>query len=197
MSAIVQKRTKTGKADLSVKCQTLHFALQGKQRPISATGLPVPLRLVRQVPPQRCEVASKAVTGTCGASRPSTLRGRAGKPAAGYHARLTCKKSLEQGRIQMPKGYWVTTYRSIKDPDKLAAYAKLAPVALAPFGVKYIVRGTAAAASEAGIKQRVVISVFDTVAKAIAAHDSPAYQAAVKVLGDGAERDVRIVEGLE
>jgi hypothetical protein len=22
----------------------------------------------------------------------------------------------------MPKGYWVTTYRSIKDPDKLAAY---------------------------------------------------------------------------
>ena len=52
-------------------------------------------------------------------------------------------------------------------------------------------------ASEAGIKQRVVISVFDSVAKAVAAHDSPAYQAAVKVLSDGAERDVRIVEGLE
>ena len=52
----------------------------------------------------------------------------------------------------MPKGYWVTTYRSIKDPDKLAAYAKLAPVALAPFGVRYIVRGAAVAASEAGIK---------------------------------------------
>jgi uncharacterized protein (DUF1330 family) len=99
--------------------------------------------------------------------------------------------------MQMPKGYWVTTYRSIKDPDKLAAYAKLAPVALAPFGAKYIVRGVAAAASEAGIKQRVVISMFDSVAKAIAAHDSPAYQAAVKALGDGAERDVRIVEGLE
>ena len=42
---------------------------------------------------------------------------------------------LNKGRMQMPKGYWVTTYRSIKDPDKLAAYAKLAPVALAPFGV--------------------------------------------------------------
>jgi uncharacterized protein (DUF1330 family) len=97
----------------------------------------------------------------------------------------------------MPKGYWVTTYRSIKDPDKLAAYAKLAPVALAPFGVKYMVRGTAAAAFEAGIKQRVVISVFDSVEKALAAHASPAYQAAVKVLGDGAERDVRIVEALE
>jgi uncharacterized protein (DUF1330 family) len=61
--------------------------------------------------------------------------------------------------MQMPKGYWATTYRSIKDPDKLAAYARLAPVALAPFGVKYIVRGAPVAASEAGIKQRVVISV--------------------------------------
>jgi uncharacterized protein (DUF1330 family) len=97
----------------------------------------------------------------------------------------------------MPKGYWVTCYRSIKDQEKLAAYAKLAPVALAPFGVKYVVRGPAAAAFEAGIKQRVVISVFDSVEKAIAAHDCPAYQAAVKVLGDGVERDVRIVEALE
>src|SRR5258708_2507418 len=54
--------------------------------------------------------------------------------------------------MQMPKGYWVTTYRSIKDPDKLAAYAKLAPVALAPFGAKYIVRGAAVAASEAAVR---------------------------------------------
>ena len=36
----------------------------------------------------------------------------------------------------MPKAYWVTTYREIKDPAKLAAYAKLAPIALAPFGVE-------------------------------------------------------------
>ena len=97
----------------------------------------------------------------------------------------------------MPKGYWITCYRSISNPDKLAAYAKLAPAALAPFGVRYLARGTAAAVFEAGLKQRIVVSEFDSVEKAIAAHDSPAYQAAVKVLGDGAERDVRIVEGLE
>ena len=106
-------------------------------------------------------------------------------------------KKRIRGSDHMPKAYWITTYREIKDPAKLAAYSKLAPLALAPFGVKYLVRGAAVAASEAGIKQRVVISVFDSVAKAVAAHDSPAYQAAVKVLGDGAERDVRIVEGLE
>jgi uncharacterized protein (DUF1330 family) len=99
--------------------------------------------------------------------------------------------------MPMPKGYWVTFYRSIKDPDKLAAYAKLAAPATAPFGAKYLARGPSAAAYEIGIKQRVVITEFESVEQAIAAHESPAYQAAVKVLADGAERDVRIVEGLE
>ena len=56
----------------------------------------------------------------------------------------------------MPKGYWVTIYRSIKDPDKLAAYAKLAPPAVAPFGGRYLVRGTADVAYEAGLKERIV-----------------------------------------
>ena len=30
----------------------------------------------------------------------------------------------------MSKAYWVATYRAVKDPDKLAAYAKLAGPAL-------------------------------------------------------------------
>jgi hypothetical protein len=30
----------------------------------------------------------------------------------------------------MPKAYWITAYREIKDPAKLAAYAKIAPVPL-------------------------------------------------------------------
>jgi len=97
----------------------------------------------------------------------------------------------------MPKAYWVTCYRSISDPGKLAAYAKLAPPAIAPFGGRYLARGTAAAAYEAGLKERLVISEFPSVAQAIAAHDSDAYQKALEVLGNGAVRDLRIVEGLE
>ena len=97
----------------------------------------------------------------------------------------------------MPKAYWITCYRSISDPQKLAAYAKLAPAATAPFGCRYLARGSAAAAYEAGLKERVVIAEFPSVEQAIAAHDSPAYQEAVRVLGDGAVRDVRIIEGLE
>ena len=97
----------------------------------------------------------------------------------------------------MPKAYWVTCYRAITDHAKLAAYAKLAPPAIAPFGGRYLARGTAAAAYEAGQKERIVISEFPSVEKAIAAHDSPAYQAALEALGDGAVRDLRIVEGVE
>src|SRR5882762_6409295 len=95
------------------------------------------------------------------------------------------------------KAYWVTSYRSISNPQALAAYAKLAPPAIAPFGGRYLARGTAAAAFEAGLQQRIVISEFPSVEKAIAAHDSPAYQHALEVLGDAAVRDLRIVEGLE
>ena len=97
----------------------------------------------------------------------------------------------------MPKGYWVTSYRSISDPAKLAAYAKLAPPAIAPFGGRYLARGSPAAAYESGLKERIVISEFPSVAQAIAAHDSAAYQEALNALGNGAVRDLRIIEGLE
>jgi uncharacterized protein (DUF1330 family) len=97
----------------------------------------------------------------------------------------------------MPKAYWVTSYRKIKDPEKLAAYAKLTGPAIAPFGGPYFARGTAVAAFEAGLKERIVISEFPSVEQAVAAHDGPAYQEALRVLGDGADREIRIVEGLE
>ena len=95
------------------------------------------------------------------------------------------------------KGYLVSAYRSIKDPDKLAAYAKLAGPAFAKHGAKYLARGDAAQAYEAGIKQRIVIVEFESLATAVAAHDGPDYQAALKVFDNCAERDLRIVEGLE
>jgi uncharacterized protein (DUF1330 family) len=94
----------------------------------------------------------------------------------------------------MPKAYWITCYREIKHPDKVAAYAKLAVPALAPFGARYLAPG---ATFESGLKERVVVTEWPSLAAAVAGHDSPAYQAALKALGDGAVRDIRIVEGLE
>lgn len=96
----------------------------------------------------------------------------------------------------MAKGYWITTYRSISKPDNLAAYAKLAGPAIEAGGGKFVVRGNPAKTFENGMMQRCVVTEFPSVAAAIAAHDSPGYQAALKELGDGADRDIRIVEGL-
>jgi uncharacterized protein (DUF1330 family) len=95
------------------------------------------------------------------------------------------------------KAYWVTSYRSISNPDALAAYAKLAGPAIAPFGGRYLARGTAANAYESGLRERIVISEFPSVEQANAAYNSAAYQQALAALGNGAVRDIRIVEGLE
>jgi uncharacterized protein (DUF1330 family) len=99
--------------------------------------------------------------------------------------------------MEMAKAYWVTTYRSVSNPDALAAYAKLAGPALTAAGAKFLARGNPAKVYENGVNQRVVISEFPSVAAAVAAHDSPAYQEALKALGNGADRDIRFVEGLE
>ena len=131
-------------------------------------------------------------------------RAEAGRRAAdalpGARIRLQLRPDrflITEPELRMPKGYWITFYREIKNPDKLAAYAKLAPAATAPFGAKYLCRGVPQAIHEAGLKERVVVTEFPSLAQAIAAHDCPAYQDAVKVLGDGAVRDVRIIEALE
>lgn len=97
----------------------------------------------------------------------------------------------------MPKAYWISSYRAVSNPAAVADYAKLAGPALQAFGARFLVRGTPAVVYEAGLKERTVVIEFDSVAQATAAHDSPAYQAALEALGDGAERDLRIVEGTD
>jgi uncharacterized protein (DUF1330 family) len=97
----------------------------------------------------------------------------------------------------MPKAYAINAYRSVSDPQKLAAYAELALPAITPFGARVLARGNAAVAFEHGLKKRTVIVEYPSLEKAIAAYNSPAYREALVALGDGAVRDVRIVEGLE
>ena len=96
----------------------------------------------------------------------------------------------------MSKAYWISAYRSVSDEAALAAYAKLAGPALVAAGGRFLARGLPAQVYENGLSQRTVIIEFDSVAQAVAAHDGPGYQAALKALGNGAQRDIRIVEGL-
>lgn len=96
----------------------------------------------------------------------------------------------------MAKTYWISFYRDIEDETALAEYAKLAGPAITAGGGRFLARGMPAAVYEAGVQQRTVVIEFDSLDAALATHDSPAYKAALDALGDAAERDLRIVEGV-
>jgi uncharacterized protein (DUF1330 family) len=97
----------------------------------------------------------------------------------------------------MAKGYWVSVYRTISDPEKLAAYNKLAGPAVRAGGGRRLAVGGQVVAYDEGIAERVVLIEFDTFEQAIAARESAAYQEALAALSDGVERDFRVVEGVD
>jgi uncharacterized protein (DUF1330 family) len=61
-------------------------------------------------------------------------------------------------------------------------------------GAKFVVRGMPAKVYEAGVQERTVVIEFESVAKAIEVYESADYERSVEALGDGAERDVRVLE---
>jgi uncharacterized protein (DUF1330 family) len=95
----------------------------------------------------------------------------------------------------MAKAYWISAYRAVSDPAKLAAYAALAGPAIMAGGGRFLARGGRVEAHEAGVAARTVLIEFDSFDLAVATYESEAYRQALVALGDGAERDVRIVEG--
>jgi uncharacterized protein (DUF1330 family) len=106
-----------------------------------------------------------------------------------------CRANFNVRGDTMAKGYWITFYRSIKNPAALAEYAKLATPAIEAGGGKFIARGVPVKVYEAGIKERAVVIEFESVGKATATFEGPNYQAAAKLLVGAAERDIRVVEG--
>jgi uncharacterized protein (DUF1330 family) len=91
--------------------------------------------------------------------------------------------------------YWICVYKAVHDPSKVAAYAELAGPALTAAGGRFLARGLPEATFEKGEETRTVVIEFASVDAAVAAHDSAAYQDALRALDDGADRDLRIVPG--
>jgi uncharacterized protein (DUF1330 family) len=98
----------------------------------------------------------------------------------------------------MKRGYWVVAYRAVSDESALKEYGKLAVPAIEAGGGKTLIRtADAIEPRESGLKQRTVVMEFESFEKAVAVYKSAAYQAALKALGSGADRDFRIVEGVD
>ena len=93
----------------------------------------------------------------------------------------------------MAKAYWINTYRSINDEEKLAAYVALAGPAIEAAGGRFLARGIPSLAYELGLLERTTLIEFDSIEAAEAAHEGPAYQEALRALDGGADRDLRII----
>ncbi len=96
----------------------------------------------------------------------------------------------------MPKAYVISAYRAVHDPEKLAAYAKLAGPAIEKAGGRILARGVASKVYENGVAQRTVIVEFDSLDQALKVYDSPAYREALDALDGGVDRDMRVIEGV-
>jgi uncharacterized protein (DUF1330 family) len=97
----------------------------------------------------------------------------------------------------MPKAYWVICHRSTNSLEKFAAFTRLAYPAILAAGGRFLVRTSNVAKTyESGINDRTVVIEFENLAKAKAAYDTPDYKEALRALDGGAERDLRIVEGV-
>ena len=97
----------------------------------------------------------------------------------------------------MAKAYWINTFREISDSDRLMRYVALAGPAMRAAGGRFLARGNPAAAFESGTVTRTTLIEFPSVEAAVAAYHSVAYQEALAVLGDAAERDLRIIEAID
>jgi len=97
----------------------------------------------------------------------------------------------------MNKGYWIVAYRSVSDEAAVREYGPFALAAIEAHGGRPLVRTSEAIEPhEAGLTQRTVVMEFESFDRAKEAYASELYQKALKVLGSGAERDFRIVEGV-
>ena len=99
----------------------------------------------------------------------------------------------------MAKGYFLSAHRSEADPTKKAAYNLLARDALEKAGGKVIAManiGKKLTVHESGINQSTVLIKFNTYDEAINAYHSVDYQEALLALDNGADRDIRIFEGI-
>lgn len=93
--------------------------------------------------------------------------------------------------------YWINTFTAIHDETKLARYIELAGPAMRAAGGVFLARGNPVHVLEGSAGLRTTVIRFDSADAAVAAYHSPGYQEALAALGDGADRDIRVLDGVQ
>jgi uncharacterized protein (DUF1330 family) len=115
---------------------------------------------------------------------------------AGATVSFVASQALHAKQEKAPRGYIVAEI-DVTDTATYQKYAAQVPDTLAPFNAQYLVRGgkTTALEGEPPAK-RVVVLAFDSVEKAKAWYDSPAYSAIRPIRQGAAKTRSFIAEGV-
>jgi uncharacterized protein (DUF1330 family) len=103
--------------------------------------------------------------------------------------------SIHARQMKAVPGY-VIAQVDVKDPATFKKYGDQVPGTLTPFNGHYIIRGGNPQAVEGTAPQRFVVIAFDSVEKAHAWEDSPAYVAIKPIRHSSATSTVFIAEGV-
>ncbi len=95
----------------------------------------------------------------------------------------------------MSKGYWVARV-TVTNEGGYPDYLKAGAPVYEKYGAKFIVRGGRCESLEGLNRERNVIVEFKDYETALAAYNSPEYQAAKAVRNSNADSDVLVVEGI-
>ena len=96
----------------------------------------------------------------------------------------------------MPKGYFLSAHRGPANPEKRTAYLELAGPAMLKAGGKVLASTNNIVAHENGKTEQTVLVEFQSFSEAVEAYESEDYQKALNALDVGADRDIRIFEGV-
>ena len=97
----------------------------------------------------------------------------------------------------MTRAYWINTFTAVRDQERLDEYIRLAGPAMRVAGGVFLARGVPEHALEGASLMRTTLIEFPSADAALAAYRSDDYQAALRVLGDAADREIRIIDAVD
>jgi uncharacterized protein (DUF1330 family) len=103
--------------------------------------------------------------------------------------------AIHAQQVKAAPGYVIAEV-DVMDPTTFQKYAEKVPGTLAPFNGHYLVRGGKTQALEGEAPKRIVVIAFESMEKAQAWEDSPAYDAIRPIRHSSAKSRVFIAEGV-
>jgi len=108
---------------------------------------------------------------------------------------IAAATAIHAQQVKMAPGYIIAEV-DVTDPATFQKYAEKVPGTVAPFNGHFLIRGGKFQAVEGEVPKRFTVIAFDSMEKAKAWEDSPAYEAIKPIRHSSAKSRVFIAEGV-